>query len=355
MSHSYMESLPRACFIHALVLSLLAAGTLPASSQETSQLEQIVVTAQKREERLQDVPISDSVVTAAAAQERGITDTTSLQMAVPGLVVNHTANEGNFFIRGIGTNLYGPATEQTVAMYVDGVYMPSAEANMFSFNNIDRVEVLKGPQGTLFGRNTTGGAINFITKGPTDDFSIEEKTAYGSYNAFRTRTEVNTGLIGDTGLKALLAYSHHQNDGNVRNTLAPTSDGFGSLDSNSFYFALHGDLSDQLSFGYKIDYTDERDLPQAEFLSYVSPVDAAYFGASPKFGGAPLIVSPERLGTDSVLVTIRTLIVWPFDENGKIIGEESWSVAPTSMEKIPHDEVPENFKTYIRAKLTPAA
>ena len=303
-------------------------------------------------------PVSVTALTAGKLEAQNVTTAIGLNGLVPNLTIMQSPGYGTSIftsIRGITLTDVVMSNDAPIATYIDGVYSARGLAGLFDLVDLERVEVLRGPQGTLFGRNTTGGAINFITKGPTDDFSIEEKTAYGSYNAFRTRTEVNTGLIGDTGLKALLAYSHHQNDGNVRNTLAPTSDGFGSLDSNSFYFALHGDLSDQLSFGYKIDYTDERDLPQAEFLSYVSPVDAAYFGASPKFGGAPLIVSPERLGTDSVLVTIRTLIVWPFDENGKIIGEESWSVAPTSMEKIPHDEVPENFKTYIRAKLTPAA
>jgi iron complex outermembrane recepter protein len=208
MAHSYtqMGSLPRVCFVHALVWLPLAAGTRPASSQETAQLEEIVVTAQKRTERLQDVPISDSVVSAAAAQSRGITDTTDLQMAVPGLVINHTANEGNFFIRGIGTNLFGPASEQTVAMYVDGVYLPSPEANLFSFNNIDRVEVLKGPQGTLFGRNTTGGVVQVITRDPVQTFGGDLTASYANYDTVSASAYVTGGLAKNLAADLALQY-----------------------------------------------------------------------------------------------------------------------------------------------------
>ena len=97
----------------------------------------------------------------------------------------------------------------------------------------------------------------------------------------------------------MLAYSHHQNDGYVHNTLLPSDEGFGSLDSDSFFFDLHGDILENLSFDYRIDYTHEHDFPEAESLTYVSPADAAYFGASPRYGGGPLVTSPGRLSTDT--------------------------------------------------------
>jgi len=167
----------------------------PLHAQEAS-LEEVTVTAQRRAERQQDVPIADSAINFAEAQMRGISDTTGLQMAVPGLVINHTANEGNIFIRGVGTNLFGPASEQTVAVYVDGVYMPSPEANLFSFNNIERVEVLKGPQGTLFGRNTTGGVVQIITREPTAKLGGDASLGYASYDTVSAQGYLTGGLQG---------------------------------------------------------------------------------------------------------------------------------------------------------------
>jgi iron complex outermembrane receptor protein len=197
------------CLAHAP--SVRAQSTAPAAtaaSGEGAQLAEITVTAQKRAERAQDVPISDSTVSAAEAQSRGITDTTSLQMAVPGLVIDHTANEGNIFIRGVGTNLFGPSSEQTVATYVDNVYMPSPETNLFSFNNIDRVEVLKGPQGTLFGRNTTGGVVQIITKDPSTTFGGDVSVGYANYDTVTSQGYVTGGLLPDLAADIAVMYEN---------------------------------------------------------------------------------------------------------------------------------------------------
>jgi iron complex outermembrane recepter protein len=183
-----------------------AQDTTPAA--EGAQLAEITVTAQKRAERAQDVPISDSTVSAAEALSRGITDTTSLQMAVPGLVIDHTANEGNIFIRGVGTNLFGPSSEQTVALYVDNVYMPSPEANLFSFNNIDRVEVLKGPQGTLFGRNTTGGVVQIITKDPSATFGGDVSVGYANYDTVTSQGYVTGGILPSLAADLAVMYEN---------------------------------------------------------------------------------------------------------------------------------------------------
>src|SRR5690606_23004920 len=165
-----------ACTATVLVLPTIAAAqtAAPLPPDDTSaQLEDIVVTAQKRSERLQDVPVSVSAVTASQLIAQGGTGTADLAVAVPGLTIQRSANNGNLFLRGVGSNLYGPAAEQPVALIVDGVYMPSPEANIFDFNNIERIEVLKGPQGTLFGRNTTGGLIHVVTRDPGHAFAGE--------------------------------------------------------------------------------------------------------------------------------------------------------------------------------------
>ena len=273
------------------------------AGSSSGQLEEIVVTARKTEEKLQLAPLSVTAFSATKLDEQGVTTATGLNGLAPNLNISQGSGYGlalNVTMRGVNQADNVLTNDAPVALYIDGVYNGRQMGGLFDLVDLERVEVLRGPQGTLFGRNTTGGAINFITKGPTDDFSIEEKVSYGSYGDFRTRTEFNTGLIGDTGLKALVAYAHHQNDGYVRNTLTASDDGFGSLVSDSFYFHLHGDLTDELSFDYRIDYTNEHDQPEAESLTYVSPVDQAYFGSSPSFGGAPLVTSTGRLSTDSV-------------------------------------------------------
>jgi iron complex outermembrane recepter protein len=284
----------------------------PAMAQETAQaapsngaggLEEIIVTARKTEEKLQTAPVSVTALTASKLEAQNVTTAADLNGLVPNLNITQGEATGSALfvtIRGVNQADVVLTNDSPVAIYIDGVYNARAAGGLFDLVDLERVEVLRGPQGTLFGRNTTGGAINFITKGPTDDFSIDQKLSYGSYGDFRNRTEVNTGEIGDTGLKALIAYSHHQNDGYVRNTLAASDNGFGSIASDSFYFALHGDLTDQLSFDYKIDYTNQHDEPYSGTLTTVSPADQAFFGASPTFGGAPLVVSPTRRSTVSV-------------------------------------------------------
>jgi iron complex outermembrane receptor protein len=274
-----------------------------ADTAGSGQLEEIVVTARKTEEKLQVAPVSVTALTGATLEAQNVQSATGLNGLVPNLQITQGSGYGtsiNVTIRGVNQADNVLTNDSPIAVYIDGVYNARSMGGLFDLVDLERVEVLRGPQGTLFGRNTTGGAINFITKAPTDEFSVDERFDYGSFNDFRSRTEVNTGLIGNTGLKAIIAYSHHQNDGYVRNTLTSSSDGFGSVNSNAFYFALRGDLSDSLSFDYKIDYNNEHDQPEAESLTYASPADAAYFGGSPSFGGAPLILSSTRRGTEAV-------------------------------------------------------
>ncbi len=184
------------------------------------QLEEIVVTARKTEEKLQVAPVS---ITALSAPPSSKSRASRRPVQLNGLAPNLNFSQGsgygtscNVSMRGVNQADNVLTNDAPVALYLDGVYMGRQMACNFDMVDLERVEILRGPQGTLFGRNTTGGAINFITKAPSDDFSIEQKVEYGSFNDFRTRTEVNTGLIADTGLKALIAYSHHQNDGYVR-------------------------------------------------------------------------------------------------------------------------------------------
>ncbi|MDB5698975.1 MAG: TonB-dependent receptor, partial [Alphaproteobacteria bacterium] len=130
-----------------------AAGvSAQAAPEDSNQLEAIVVTAQRRSEQLQSVPISITAVTAATLERAGVDDTQALSMVTPGLQLTNVRAAVVPFLRGVGTANITAGDEGATAIYVDGILNPVAAANVFALNNVERVEVLRGPQGTLFGR-----------------------------------------------------------------------------------------------------------------------------------------------------------------------------------------------------------
>lgn len=175
-------------------------------SASSPQVEEIVVTAQRRSERLQDVPIAVSAITGIAATAQGVTGTSVLQASVPSLVVARQANGAVPFLRGIGSTIGDGNAESSVAIYLDGVYQPSAFSNFFEFNNVERVEVLKGPQGTLFGRNATGGVIQVITKDPGDSPQGDFKVGYANYKTVTANGYVSLPIAQNLGFNLAALY-----------------------------------------------------------------------------------------------------------------------------------------------------
>lgn len=180
---------------------------------------EIVVTAQRRSQRLQDVPISITAVSAEQAEAAGVSDVTNLPTIVPNMNMMVTVSGFTPFLRGVGSAQTGaaPNEEQPVATYVDGVYIasPSAAAT-FEFNNIERIEVLKGPQGTLFGRNATGGVIQIITREPQHEFSGQLSVGYGNFDAISGRGYLTGGLTENLAADVAVVYED-RNDGFGRN------------------------------------------------------------------------------------------------------------------------------------------
>lgn len=152
-----------------------------AAPPEVHGLEEIVVTAQRRAENLQEVPIAIAAVTADALSRAGVNDTNSLSQVVPSVNFQRSGASGLFFVRGVGTTNASVGDEGSNAFYVDGVYIPDLSGTVTQFNNIARIEVLKGPQGTLFGRNAFGGLIHIITKEPGEVFEAQGEASYGNY------------------------------------------------------------------------------------------------------------------------------------------------------------------------------
>jgi len=171
---------------------------------------EIVVTAQKREQNLQDVPISISAFSGDELEARGINDPTALAMVTPGLTYNNLVGYSLVYIRGVGSDAFEPTADQSVATYIDGVYLPFAHGLAQEFVKLERVEVLKGPQGTLFGRNATGGAINIVTKKPTDAYEANIDLTGGSFNDREGKFFVAGPLFG--GLRASVSGLYKRSD-----------------------------------------------------------------------------------------------------------------------------------------------
>jgi iron complex outermembrane recepter protein len=172
---------------HKVVIGLvLANAALPlAFAQEAApakpRLEEVIVTAQRREENLQQVPIAVSAVSADMLVNSGVTATNAITQLVPSVQFTRSGPSGLFFVRGVGTTNAAAGEEGSNAFYIDDVYLPDLGQTITNFNNIDRIEVLKGPQGTLFGRNAFGGLVHVLTRDPGDRATMKANVSYGNY------------------------------------------------------------------------------------------------------------------------------------------------------------------------------
>ena len=199
--------------ITGLVFGVTSAQSVEAqSSPEGNGLEEVVVTAERRPDNLQSVPQTVSVITAAQALNQGITDSIDLTAAVPGLQFNNQANSAVPFIRGVGAVNGVLGNEPSVATYVDGVYIAGISEALFSLHNITQVEVLKGPQGTLFGRNATGGVIQITTRDPSQAPSAEVQLGYGNYSRVDSSLYATSGLGHDLAAN-IAVYARNQSGG----------------------------------------------------------------------------------------------------------------------------------------------
>ena len=206
-------------------IGLTAMGMLSNTHAETLMLEEVIVTAQKRSESLQDVPVAVTAFSADTIQEAGISDTSDLAVMTPSL--NANANGSPFTtrlsIRGIGTSQSDPALEPSVGMFVDGVFLGRSGLGTADLTDIERIEVLQGPQGTLYGKNTNAGAISIITKRPNlDEFEGYVEASVGDYGMGKL-TATASGPLGDT-VAYRLSGNIHQRDGYYDNAGAGIDD-----------------------------------------------------------------------------------------------------------------------------------
>jgi iron complex outermembrane recepter protein len=214
------------------VLSALVAQTLPSASRADEAvalpaLTEIIVTAQKRSQNLQDVPISVIAVSAQQLQDAGVTDIKNLTVLTPGLTVTSTTSENSTTarIRGIGTVGDNPGLESSVGVVIDGVYRPRNGVGFGNLGEIDRIEVLEGPQGELFGKNNDAGVINIVTKRPSRTFGVTGEVTGGNFNDREISGSV-TGAVGEISAVRLYAgYQKRDGFAHVDTGLGPSTNG----------------------------------------------------------------------------------------------------------------------------------
>lgn len=248
-----VRKLPRRSFTLALLLggaSALAVST--AQAQEASELEELVVTAQKRSENLQDVPISITAVTSDSLARSQITTLGGLQTLTPNFQVSDNVSVRTVYIRGVGGGGRTVAFDTRTGIYLDGVYIGQPMAADAVLSNLERVEVLRGPQGYLYGQNTVSGAVNLITRAPADDVEGRLTAAYGNKDQQRLDGMVNMPLADGKVLVRLGAAYEHR-DGFIRNVTlgGPVDD----INSRSLRLQVRLKPTDDFTADLSFDYS----------------------------------------------------------------------------------------------------
>jgi iron complex outermembrane receptor protein len=200
--------------VSVLAFSMLGLDLAHAQDQEAATVDEIIVTAQKREQSLQDVPIVVTAVSGQLMQDAGVKDIKDLQVLTPGLMVTSTTSENvtTARIRGVGTVGDNPGLESSVGVVIDGVYRPRNGVSFGDLGPLSRVEVLKGPQGTLFGKNTSAGVINILSAKPGPKLAAQSEVSVGNYDAFAASQSIS-GPIGGDSLRGGLYVAVRKRDG----------------------------------------------------------------------------------------------------------------------------------------------
>jgi iron complex outermembrane receptor protein len=209
-----------------------SSDTVSHDPESTGALNEVVVTAERRSGRLQDVPFTVALQTAADLEQVGVTDTRQLPMVVSGLTWNGQGGWQEPNIRGVYTNVASPGSGNPIAIYLDGVYQASQAGSLLGLPDVSRIEVLKGPQGTLFGRNATGGAIQIFTRDPEFNFSGNVSASFGEYTGQSSHSAPHetlegflTGPLGGDKVAFSLSAAYEDAGGYIDNLLNGKSQG----------------------------------------------------------------------------------------------------------------------------------
>lgn len=273
----------------AVSVTAMAQANPPAAS-DPNVLETVTITsARKRNEWVQQVPLAIEVKSGEDLKAAGIARVQDIQSTVPGLVISTREGQGGLSIRGVGTGDIGLGTDQSVAIHIDGVYQAFGGAGLSRLFDVERVEVLKGPQGTLYGRNATAGVINVISKAPRDTFGAEGELSYGSFNTVTAQGMLNVPLGGD--FAARLAFIGASSDGRITNSL----DGSKSGSYDDFWglrARLRGPLGAVRS-DFTVQYIEDKSTSGLAYMR--DPLASTPNGS---FTSAPYLRNPKQTRKD---------------------------------------------------------
>lgn len=246
MIHIYRAKKPLALWVGLASSSFVAPFAHAA-------LEEVIVTAQKQEENVQTVPLAITAMTAAQLENMGVTDFSGVAAASPSITFVPYPGSSNtliLFMRAQGSeNPMSISSDGSVGLYEDGFYIARPQASTFDLADVERVEILRGPQGTLYGRNTTGGAVNLVSKQPQGEFAVKQELRFGTRNLFRSLTAIDLPRVGDFAAKVTLLNSAI--DGYVKNP--GSSHDFGEQAQQAGRLMLHWDVSDSVLADYAFE------------------------------------------------------------------------------------------------------
>ncbi|TXS92780.1 TonB-dependent receptor plug domain-containing protein [Parahaliea maris] len=267
----------------ALAISLLSAPAAMPTLAQGFALEEVVVTAQKREESSQDTPISITALSENAVENRGIANSEDLIGELPGLS-GYTApgsrGASSLAMRGVSAgNPANLSLDPSVAMYMDGVYVGKLVGSAMDVAEIERIEVLRGPQGTLYGRNSTAGAVNFITKKPTGELGLRASAKAGNYNFREFKTNLDLPAFGAVGeglgeFALNFGYQTRLRDGFYEND-SPGGEDFDDLDRQAWRAAVSWNITDSVYVDYIYDHSELDEIGALQQVVGLTPLDAA--------------------------------------------------------------------------------
>jgi iron complex outermembrane receptor protein len=290
--------------------AIMIGVSLPAMAQDApaddeSANAEIIVTAQKREERLQDIPLAVSVIGGDAVANNGGITLENAQYLVPSLNFRKSGTSLNqaLFLRGVGTINFSIAAEPSVAAVLDGVVLSRAGEGFTDLFDVERIEVLRGPQGTLFGKNASAGVVSIVTKRPTADFGATVEASYFTKSEYRGRATVNVPLAANVRSRFTGFYGNY--DGNVNNlTKGSKVNGYEHYGVRG---AIEADVSENIMLTLRGDYRKANDDCCAEII-----------GTTPTNAAALALANTGFIGADSR--NIRQNLV-------TATKEESWGIS----------------------------
>ena len=281
--------------VFSIVVGVSCSAVVTAQEQASSRpgLEEVVVTAERRAASQQDTPIAISAFDEQKLESLGVIESGDIAAYTPNLRMNKTPASQNAYgisIRGISSSEPSLAVDPTVGIYVDGVYIGRNSAAAFEIVDMQQIEVLRGPQGTLFGRNTTGGAVNIVTQKPSGEFNFEQKLTVGERDLFRTSTSVDTPEWAN--LAAKFSFSHGERGGLARSSY--TGGELGQYDQQAWRMALRWTPMDDLTADYTYDHYQQDSNTNLSQISFVRPLQLQLGG--PQYQQAAQASSPNRRG-----------------------------------------------------------